>query len=152
MAAFLALTFFFLVGLPVLIFAGLVLNGFVHAGKWDDDPKNWERAFGQPLPKEVQVIHSTYWRSPHFTLEQDYAFQLHVPPSFATEWAGHYKMRDSGPGDDGRVQGLKRGFPKWFLPKPPSAYHGWLPMGEPYSKFALFVDKETGDLFCTDGQ
>ena len=32
------------------------------AGNWEDDPKNWYRAFNEEQPREVKVVHSKYWR------------------------------------------------------------------------------------------
>ena len=36
-------------------------------GTYVDDKHNFERAFKFQKPKDVQVIHSIYWQSPHFT-------------------------------------------------------------------------------------
>lgn len=52
------------------------------AGAWMDDPKNWSRAFGQDLPAGVNVIHSYYWESDHFTYEYGCYFEIEASP----EW------------------------------------------------------------------
>jgi hypothetical protein len=141
-----------MIGLPIIVFLCLVLNGLAKAGNWDDDPKNWERAFGAPVPKDVLVIHSTYLRTPHFTREEEFSFQFKAPPGYVTDWVTHEKMRESGPNDEKQIQELKARRPKWFLPKPPSSYQGWSFPDEPHSNFRLFVDRETGEVFYTDSQ
>jgi hypothetical protein len=50
--------------------------GYVMAGKWEDDPANWKRAFHFTKPPEVTVVHSLYWRSPHWSYEAGYFFEV----------------------------------------------------------------------------
>ena len=50
----------------------LVAGGCGRAGTWTDDPGNWRRIFRGPKPAGVAMIHSWYWRSPHFTMEFEY--------------------------------------------------------------------------------
>jgi hypothetical protein len=62
-------------------FIGLIGCGYVKSGQWDDDPRNWDRAFGQfglQIPKGWRVVQSRYWRYPHFTYEGGYYFQVQV--------------------------------------------------------------------------
>ncbi len=141
-----------MIGLPIILFVCLVANGLAKAGHWDDDPKNWERAFGVPVPKDVRVIHSSYMRTPHFTREEEFSFQFKAPPGYVAGWVTHDKMQESGPADEVQIQELKARRPKWFLPKPPSAYQGWSFPAESHSNFHLFMDRETGDVFYTDSQ
>ena len=118
-------------------------------GKWDDDKKNWSRAFnGQTCPTNVTVVHSRYSRSPHFTYEADYYFELNAPQEFLDGW----------------LQGLVKetpantnlGFlfdkPNWFIPKTLDHYEMWKPPDNPYSYFRIFRDKSTGTIFATDSQ
>ena len=46
------------------------------SGTWDDDPKNWGRAFRSTKPPDVRVIHSRYWRSAHWSYEFQYFFEI----------------------------------------------------------------------------
>lgn len=48
-------------------------------GTWVDDPGNFKRVFGFNLPDDVRVLHSYYWRSPHWTTE--YSYFIAVQPS-----------------------------------------------------------------------
>jgi len=36
---------------------------------WVDDAGNFKRVFGFSQPGDVKVIHSYYWKSPHWTVE-----------------------------------------------------------------------------------
>ena len=56
--------------------------GCHRSGTWNDNPKNWERAFGQKPPKDLKIVHSQYWRSPHFTLEFEYFFEFAPSDTF----------------------------------------------------------------------
>ena len=60
-----------------LTLASLSLGcGYFMAGRWQDDPKNWGRAFHSMKPPDVVVLHSDYWRSPHWTYEAGYVFEV----------------------------------------------------------------------------
>jgi hypothetical protein len=52
------------------------------AGTWEDDPKNWFRAFNEQTPPDVQVLHSKYWKSDHFTYEYIYFFEISATPGW----------------------------------------------------------------------
>ena len=126
---------------------GLALAACTRSGTWVDDPGNYERAFGQAPPKELQIRHSWYWRSPHFTREEAYYFQF------------------------GRHDQVMRGFiaanglqplanatslilsdhscfsrPAWFAPKPMGAYKAWV-MPPNISQGLILEDPTTGDFF-----
>jgi hypothetical protein len=49
--------------------------GYFSSGIWEDDPKNWKRAWGYSKPEEVVMPHSWYWRSPHWTREEPISFR-----------------------------------------------------------------------------
>ncbi|RPJ85914.1 MAG: hypothetical protein EHM18_08915 [Acidobacteria bacterium] len=50
--------------------------GYFLSGIWENDPKNWNRAFRSRKPADVVVVHSKYFRSPHFTYEFEYFFEI----------------------------------------------------------------------------
>ena len=54
----------------------LAACGPVKFGNWTDDPDNWGRAFQSSKPDDVEVVHSYYYRSPHFTYEFSYYFHI----------------------------------------------------------------------------
>jgi hypothetical protein len=58
-------------GLAVLVVTLIpaVECGYFRSGTWVDDPKNYARAWGYSKPDEIDLVHSWYRRSPHFTRE-----------------------------------------------------------------------------------
>ena len=50
--------------------------GYFTAGEWDDDPKNWGRAFRSEKPAEVVVVHSRFVQTPHWSYEFAYFFEI----------------------------------------------------------------------------
>ena len=119
------------------------------SGSWDDDPKNWSRAFdGQKPPLEVNITHSRYWRSPHFTYEAEYFFEFSAPRKFVDEWIHGQSLRPSVPTKDNTPHYFEK--PNWFTPKEISEYEMWEPSDDPYSKFRIYRDKSTGTFFATD--
>ena len=64
----------------IIPFFAMQVDSIQHAGTWEDDPKNWYRAFNEEQPAEVKVVHSKYWRSDHFTLEFTYYFEVQATP------------------------------------------------------------------------
>jgi hypothetical protein len=42
--------------------------------------------------------------------------------------------------------------PTWFLPKPISNYEVWVYADEPNSRFRLFIDKVSKEIFLSDNQ
>jgi hypothetical protein len=58
------------VGGSVCDSAILVLTGC--GGTWVDDKRNFDRVFGFGKIPDVQVVHSYYWKSPHWSTEYQY--------------------------------------------------------------------------------
>lgn len=127
----------------------VLLCGCHKSGTWTDDAGNWKRAFDRPPPKELQVIHSIYWRTPHFTREDGWTFHIKSPPSFYKEWLAAYKVRHPHSAELQKLESLKKDRPSWFLPKPMAEYEVWV-IDEPHSNFGLFIDRTTGEWFVTD--
>ena len=118
-------------------------------GTWEDNAGNWSRAFnGQALPENVVVTHSKYVRSPHFTYEADYYFELKAPQTFLDAWLVGCVAESPSNLNLGSI----RGRPSWFLPKPLENYDMWIVEAKPYSNFRLFRDKETGVIFAKDSE
>lgn len=125
-------------------------GGLSHSGTYEDDPMNWSRAFnGQVCPKEVTVNHSRYTRSPHFTYEAEYFFELKLPESFLKEWITGQKLVQTTPTQDNN---RSDGSPPWFRPKSHSSYDMWLPQDDSWSNFRLFQDRETKIVYVTDAE
>ena len=63
--------------------------GFISAGTWEDDDENWERAYNVQLPDSIDLVHSWYWRSPHFTLEQELFFEIKFNEAIKENYTGY---------------------------------------------------------------
>src|SRR5713101_7768753 len=51
-------------------------------GTWVDDSGNVKRVFGFSQPDGVKVLHSYYWKSPHWTVEYNYFIALQPSQNF----------------------------------------------------------------------
>jgi hypothetical protein len=139
-----------------MLAAGLAMQlgcGFFMAGTWDDDPKNWKRAFGTRQPTDVVVVHSRYWRSPHFTYEFQYFFETERNASLRKAFFERNALVRLA--DDKVTDAIAGSFgerPAWFCPKAPDRYEAWVYRDEPRGHFRVFVDKDPGRLYLTDYQ
>jgi hypothetical protein len=139
--------------LILLCLAAAVFCGCHESGKWEDDARNWKRAMGYAKPKDIEVVHSLYWRSPHFTREDGWTFQIKAPASFSKEWLAHYKVKHPDADKLATLEQLKRERPTWFLPKPIAEYEIWVladDQPEPRGNFWMFIDRSTEEFFVTD--
>lgn len=123
--------------------------GYAASGTWDDDPGNWERAFHSARPPDVVVVRSRYRRSPHWTLEYEYFFHVRANDALRRQLFEENELV--------RVEGdplcdVFSERPDWFLPGGADDVEAWR-LAEPAdSRFRVFVDPDTGDLFLTDNQ
>ncbi len=129
--------------------------GCHRSGTWNDSPKNWERAFGQKPPPDLKIVHSSYWRSPHFTLEFEYFFQIEPSEKLRKGFNEAGKLRPFTPSTKEETEAIQRFFhqkPEWFLPRSLEHYEIWKgdPSDRDYDNFRLFIDRETGTMFMTD--
>ena len=137
--------------ISLLAFACFCLVACHRSGTWDESPGNWERAFnGQPQPPDTTVHHSYYWRSPHFTYEASYFFELSMPQQSLEEWIRYQKLTAANPGEQ-RFLALPNQ-PAWFVPKPADSYDMWIAAYESYSNFRLYQDRTTKRVFVCDQQ
>jgi hypothetical protein len=140
-----------------IVWIGLLLClngcGYFSSGTWEDDPNNWSRAFKSTKPDDVLVLHSKYWRSPHWTYEFQYFFEIERNDKFKKQLFTQNKLIQLE-GEDARE--AKSNFfdesPKWFAPKTVDKYEVWVYEDRTGSNFRVFIDKETGNLFLTDYQ
>ncbi len=127
-------------------FFALQAEGIRNAGTWVDDPQNWYRAFREPLPAQVKVIHSKYWRSDHFTFEFSYYFEVAATP----EWRDAFlKQRGLTRVPASMARSFRTNMhsddaPGWFAPEPVTRYDVWDRSG--YSG-SLWIDKTNGHVF-----
>jgi hypothetical protein len=111
----------------------------IWSGTWEDDPKNFDRAWGVAKPADLEMVHSWYWRSPHFFREETYFFEFRKNDEFLQGFVAVNNMEPE-------VFDPRCGFsvqkPSRFLPKPLDAYGAWS-NGQAW----LFSDRETGEIF-----
>lgn len=129
-----------------LVLAGC---GYFLGGQWDDDPRNWERAFGSSKPSGVEVVHSRYTRYPHWSFE--YACYFAVRPSAEVErqllqGAGHVTGPDARSAKD---LWIPHDAPAWFAPGGPDRYDIF---NLPSSGWVALKDRQTGVLFLHGSQ
>ena len=116
-------------------------------GRWIDDTKNFERIFGFRKPEDVQVLHSYYWKSSHWTTEYSYFIALQPSKEFLAGLTSAKLMRETAPSETA-VSSCGDQCPAWFLPKPIEAYKMWVPnAGEGYR---VFRDRAEGIVFVCD--
>ena len=123
------------------------------AGTWEDDPGNWNRAFRSTKPPDVTVVHSKYYRSPHWTYEFQYFFEIAPNTTFKTQLFAQNKLRLLTGKAATSVKSEAFGdAPSWFAPKDASAYEVWILAEEPDRKFKVLIDKTSGVIFLSDYQ
>ena len=133
----------------LLLLAALTTCACHHSGEWTDDPANPSRAWGTAAAEGLHPVHSSYWRSWHFTREEVLFFQFAPAPHVK---AGFIQGNRLVPADAtaALASGFCRTRPSWFAPKPLHSYAAWAPTsaspGEP-SRIILLEDRETGSLF-----
>ena len=122
--------------------------GYFMAGTWEDDPKNWKRAFSTSKPENVTVVHSRYWRSPHWTYEVTYYFELEPNVELKKQLFSENDLQELAPDS----AGIPDSKPVWFAPKPLSQYEIWRYADQPVGNFRLLFDRKTGNMFLMDYQ
>jgi hypothetical protein len=127
--------------------------GYLQGGTWEDDDRNWSRAFGSEKPAAYVVLHSRYSRSAHWTYEFRYLFQIKASASFKKELFDRNKLKQLPAGSVAAA--IRNPFgdsPSWFCPKAASSYDAWAHQDSPESNFRVLIDKESGDIFLSDYQ
>jgi hypothetical protein len=142
---------------PVVVLVLLVCLGcgYLSAGTWENDSKNWKRAFGSVPPDGITVVNSWYWRSAHWTLEQEYFFEIEATDEVAQELInseGLLKL-DNSKNLSGSLH--SHDAPEWFAPKPVGSYDVYM-YAEGTSgasgHFIILLDRESGHIFISDYQ
>jgi hypothetical protein len=136
---------------PSLVtFAILQTEGKRQAGTWEDDPKNWYRAFKTEQPPEVTVIHSKYWRSDHFTDEHMYFFEVRSTP----EWKDSFlRSRKVEPVPPSKARSFRDNngsdVPIWFASDSTESFEVW---DQPGYYGSIWINKTNGHIFFFDIQ
>jgi len=132
-------------------FGGVLLAGCgpLVSGTWSDDPKNWRRAFDESQPADgISVVHSWYMRTPHFTAEYAWFFELQLTDKTKNQIAtnSHFTKLPALSAQDLRLR-TYTDRPKWFVPEPLSAYDAYEAKGE--RNFLILIEKNGGRSFWT---
>ncbi len=137
----------------ILLILTTILSGCHSSGTWEDDPKNWDRAFRSDKPGDVIVLHSRYWRSPHFTFEFEYFFEIKTHEGLRKQlFTMNRLIMLKGIEASNAFQDVFADRPPWFLPKIENRYEVWIYKDRLRGNFRVFIDKDTGNLFLTDYQ
>jgi hypothetical protein len=140
-------------GLALLIVVSTAACGYAMAGTWEDDPGNWSRAFQTTKPPEVRVIHSKYWRAPHWTYEFEYFFEIAPDSRLKAQLFGKNKLRQATGTEANQIRKNDLGdAPSWFAPGDATEYEVWVYEGQPASNFRVLIDKTSGVMFLADYQ
>ena len=136
----------------VLPFIAMQADSIQHAGTWEDDPKNWYRAFNEEQPAQVKVVHSKYWRSNHFTYEFIYYFEVEATPEWKDNFVAKQGLKQVSPSiaRSFRTNNHSDDTPNWFAPDPVDRYEVWDKAG--YIFGSVWIDKTNGHIFFWDAQ
>jgi hypothetical protein len=127
--------------------------GYLKSGTWEDDPANWEKAFRSARPDHVVVVHSRYWRSPHWSYEAGYVFEVAANAALRQQLFRQNRLAKlEGPAAAEAKRLCFPECPAWFAPKSVDEYEVWRYADEPSSNFRLLIDRTTGTIFLTDFQ
>jgi len=116
-------------------------------GAWVDDDGNFERVFAFGKPPEVKVLHSYYWKSPHWSVEYRYFIVFQASSKFVAGVTSS-ELMTAVMLDRPVLDGCGAERPKWFLPKPPGNYDAWVP--KKAAGYRVFRDRADGTLFLCD--
>ena len=131
----------------ILPLALLLLISLSCGGTWIDDDGNFSRVFGFSKPQDVEVLHSYYWKSPHWNVEYRYFISLKASSKFAAGLTSA-ESTISVAADEQVLNSCGDKRPSWFLPKSPTSYEVWVPKGA--LGYRVFRDKDEGTLFLCD--
>ncbi|MES0491020.1 MAG: hypothetical protein ABUK01_13565 [Leptospirales bacterium] len=126
--------------------------GYFLAGTWEDDPDNWERAFGSEKPTFVSIIHSKYWRSPHFTYEFQYFFSFKKNQQFLDVLIRNDLIQVYGKRASEAKKDTRHEAPEWFAPKAANMYRVYILKDADVNwiQYIILIDKNTGTIFMSD--
>jgi hypothetical protein len=137
----------------IVIFVLLTTMACHRSGTWNNDPRNWERAFRSTKPADVVVEHSQFWRSPHFTHEYQYFFHIRRNNDLRTQLFEANRLRKiEGDERDSLFRDYFGDKPSWFIPKASDSYDVWVYELPGDGHFRIFIDRVSRDLFLTDYQ
>ncbi len=135
----------------IIPFFAMQAESILHAGTWEDDPKNWHRAFKEEQPAGVRVVQSSYWRSSHFTVEFMYFFEVQATPERRDAFMRRKSLDLVSPSSARSFRSTYHtdDTPSWFAPDPVDLYEVW--DRTPYFG-SVWINKTNGHIFFYDVQ
>jgi len=114
-------------------------------GTWEDDPDNWCRAFNAKKPEDINIIHSKYWKSNHFTEEHMYFFEVQASAEWKNTFLKQHNLEQISPSaapsfNNGHVEFT----PIWFVPDPVNAYDVW---GSSGGSGMVWINRNNGHIY-----
>lgn len=141
---FICIFAFFLIRLILLAPLFLIGEPNPNAGLWEDDPRNWNRAFHSDAPSDLEIVHSYYWMSDHFTTEYIYYFEVKPTEQWKEKFLKEHNLLRIDP-KFARLSNFNEGRrPIWFLPGTVDNYEVWDTKGYFGS---VFINKANGHMF-----
>jgi hypothetical protein len=132
----------------LILLSSLLLVGIGCGGKWVNDKDNFARAFGSKQPADVEVVQSIFVRTPHFTEEHEFYFQMKP--------LGESRLMTWLTNDPGIIQStnglahlpyylnLRDNRPEWFASDALTNYQIWHSTNQP---FIVMQHRQTKDVF-----
>ena len=97
------------------------------------------------------MVHSKYWRSPHWSYEFSYFFEIAPNPKLRNQLLTENKLRLVIGGEAATAkQNLFGETPAWFAPKTVTEYDVWIFAEASYRNFVVLIDRESGRMFLSD--
>lgn len=136
---------------PSPVFIAMQADSAANAGTWEDDPKNWHRAFNEDLPEGVEVVHSSYWRSGHFTYEFVYYFEVKATPEWRDSFLKKRGLQAVLPSEAWGFRDIHQSddIPVWYVPEQVKNYEVW---DKPGYHGSVYINKITGHIYFHDAQ
>lgn len=138
--------------LPVLLAVLFVGCGPFVSGTWSDDPKNWQRAFRESAPADgIKIVHSWYTRTPHFTAEYAWFFELEVDDKtrISSTNSPGFNLLPYSAAEVARLPVFSPR-PAWFKAEPPEAFELYWSKANP--PWLIFQEKNGKRAFWSSSQ
>lgn len=82
------------------------------SGTFENDPKSWNKVFGENIPEEIEIINSRFWKSMHWTYEFEFFCKLKSDQKFLNQYfIEHYNMKERKE----KMVFHSDNKPKWFI-------------------------------------
>jgi hypothetical protein len=122
--------------------------GCHESGTWIDDAGNWQRALHCEVPAGIEVVRSWVWRSPHWTTEYEWYFELSNDAGLAPAEIVGAGLRQPTAAELDAELGWLSSPPEWFAPLEPAAYDAWVASEPGHGHLLLLVERGSARVFA----